>query len=91
MPRWCEVAQDGRGPPVLMVSAPPRPGRRGFYLRGTNTMAMLHGLRGRLSLSHTLRFLYFWSRARPEIDHLSGLFVLSPVLTPQCPPRLLSP
>jgi hypothetical protein len=26
---------------------------------------MLHTLRGRLSLSRALRFLYFWSRARP--------------------------
>ena len=39
---------------------------------------MLRGLRGQLS--HAERVLYFWSRARPEIDHLSGpLFMERPI------------
>jgi hypothetical protein len=41
---------------------------------------MMHALRGQLSLSRALRFLYFWPRARPESvnDHLSGLFLALP-------------
>ncbi len=42
-------------------------------LHRTGRMAMLRGQRGQISQALQL-FYYFWSRARPEIDHLSGLF-----------------
>ena len=71
------MAKDGCGPPVLMVSARPRPGISGLSLHRTGMMAMLHGLRGQF-FRLRCAFFYFWSRARPENALLSGLFVLSP-------------
>ncbi len=68
------MANDGRGALVY----PSRPGRSGLSLHRTGRMAMLHALRGQLS--HALRFLYFWSRVRPEkrLPSSPAFFLLSP-------------
>ena len=59
-----------------MVFYPARPGRSRLSLHRTGRMAMLHGLRDRLS--HALRFLLLLVPREAGGWSISGLFVLSP-------------